>query len=290
MDETEVRYRGRRFVTAALSAVGMPDMEPYAKAVNARLRYEPLPPGESGYTVPKGTTFVITVNSDESKERQRFTVCHEVAHIALALPTAHGEVPSWSYAKRHLNEVWCDIFASELLMPYEAFRKKIPDGEPSVEFIEALAREFGASFPATASRYASLAPFPCAYATMDGELVRFAEANAALRRKGLRITMKCPIPLGSVAHRLREARQSSIDTDQVAQDVWFENCESGYDLWELSRHYGEYDQTISLLWCTEDDLPRGEVDRFNRRVDEDDGGLEELYGDITWEKHGPRRK
>ena len=41
---------------------------------------------------------------------------------------------------------------------------------------------------------------------------------------------------------------------------------------------------------SEDDLPQGEVDRFNRRVDEDHGGLEELTGEITWEKHGPRRR
>ena len=287
MDETEARYRARSFV-AKVSVTGMTDTEVYAKAVNARVRYEPLPPGESGYTIPKGESFVITVSSGESKERQRFTVCHEVAHIVLELPTSHGEVPSWSYAKRHLNEVWCDIFASELLMPYEQFSKNIAQGEPSVEVIESLAEAFGASFPATASRYASLAPFPCAYATMDSGMVRYAQANAELRRKGLRMVMKCPIPQGSVAHRLRAAGQNAINMDQVAQDIWLENGESGYDLSELSRHYGEYDQTVSLLWCTEDDLPRGEVDRFNRRVDED--GLEELTGEITWEKHGPRRR
>ena len=81
-----------------------------------------------------------------------------------------------------------------------------------------------------------------------------------------------------------------MDTEQVAQDLWLANAEAGCDLWELSRHYSEYDQTVSLLWCSEDDLPRGEVDRFNRRVDESDNGLEELTGEITWEKHGPRRK
>jgi Zn-dependent peptidase ImmA (M78 family) len=271
MEVTDVRIRGRRFVSA-LPSTGMPEMD------------------ASGYTVPKGPGFVITINSTESSERQRFTVCHEVAHIVLGLPSAHGDVPSWSFAKRHLNEIWCDIFASELLMPYEAFLKKIPDGEPSVDVIETLSHTFGASFPATASRYASLAPFPCAYATMDAGMVRYAEANAVLRRKGLRIAMKCPIPPGSVAHRLRQAGESCIDTDQVPQDLWLENCESSYELWELSRHYAQFDQTVSLLWCGDEELPRGEVDRFNRRINEDHEGLEELTGEITWEQHGPRRK
>ena len=290
MDETDARYRGRKFVADTVSATGMPDLEAYARALNAKMRSEPLPPRESGYTLLKGSVYIITVNSNDSPERQRFTVCHEIAHIALKLPTEHHDVPSWAYAKRHLNEVWCDIFASELLMPYEVFRKRIPDGDPTVDAIGDLGRQFGASFPATASRYASLAPFPCAYATMDSGIVRFAEPNAALRRKGLRCTMKCPIPPGSVAARLRAASQSASVTGQVAQDLWLENCETGAEIWELSRHYGEFDWTVSLLWCGEDELPRGEVDRFNRRVNDDDGGLEELSGEITWEKHGPRRR
>ncbi len=287
MDELQARTSARAFL-AALGWVLTADVDAYAQAINARIRYEALDPGESGYTVAKGTGFVITVNSNESRERQRFTVCHELAHIILRLPTIHGEIPSWSYAKRDLNEVWCDIFASELLMPYKQFAEKIPEGEPSFEIIEKLAQLFGASFPATASRYASLVGFPCAYVTMEGGIVRYAGPNAALRRRGIRMSMKCPIPSGSVAERLRRSGESSSAIEQVAQDNWLENCDVGSDLWELSRHYRKRDQTISLLWCTEEELPKGELDRWNRRVDEDDG-LEEFNGVLTWEKHGPRR-
>lgn len=161
---------------------------------------------------------------------------------------------------------------------------------PSDQVIGSLAEVFGASFPATASRYASLVSFPCAYVTMDREVVRYAGPNAAFRRKGIRIAIKCPIPPGSLAKRLRTGRQSATAIEQVAQDIWLDNCDAGYDLWELSRHYEKFDQTISLLWCSEEELPRGEVDRFNRRVDDEDGGLEELTGVLRWDKHGPRRR
>jgi len=288
VDELEARQRARTFVAGLRGLVGA-DVEAYVRAANARIRYETLDPGESGYTMPKGTGFVITVNSNESLERQRFTTCHEIAHIILGLPSAHGELPSWSFAKRDLNEVWCDIFASELLMPYQQFQQRIPEGDPSEEVIETLAQAFGASFPATASRYASLVPFPCAYVTMDRDVVRYAGPNAALRRKGIRMAMKYPIPSGSVAKRLRAAGAPAADIDQVAQDVWLENCDGGYDLWELSRYYRKHDQTISLLWCSEEELPRGEVDRFNQRLDDNDGGLDELTGVLTWDKHGRRR-
>jgi Zn-dependent peptidase ImmA (M78 family) len=288
VDELQARTSARAFL-ARLSPVLTVDVAAYAKAVNARIRYEALERGESGYTVPKAAGFVITVNSEESPERQRFTVCHEIAHILLRLPMLHGEVPSWSYTKRDLNEVWCDIFASELLMPSQQFSALIPKGEPSIGIIDDLAQRFGASFPATASRYATLAAFPCAYVTMENGVVRYAGPNAALRRRGIRMSMKCPIPGGSVAERLRRVGESSSAVEEVAQDIWLENCDAGYDLWELSRHFQKYDQTISLLWCTEEELPKGEVDRFNRRVGDDDGGLEDLDGVLTWEKHGRRR-
>ncbi len=174
-------------------------------------------------------------------------------------------------------------------MPYQHFQEQIPRGEPSIEIIETLSEGFGASFPATASRYASLVDFPCAYVTMDRGWVRYAGPNATLRRCGIRMPMKCPVPPGSVAERLRRAVESLIATEQVAQEVWLENCETGYDLWELSRHYGKHDQTVSLLWCSEEELPKGEVDRFNRRVGEDHGGLEELTGVLKWEKRHRRR-
>ncbi len=290
MSEIEVRQRARKFVDEA-NAGEIPAMHAYAKLANARIRSESLGRAESASTInhPKGG-FVITVNEDETDERQRFSICHEIGHIVLELPTVHGDKPIWTAVKRHPNEVMCDWFASELLMPYKAFEKRIPSGDPSVAVIEDLGKVFGSSFPATASRYASLAAFPCAYVMMDGETVTYASANTAFRSKGIRIACKCPIPHGSVAQRLRTDGRRATDTEQIAQDIWIENCEAGYDLWELSRHNSEYDETISLLWCAEEDLPRGEVDRFNKRIDEDNGGLEELTGVISWEKHGPRRK
>lgn len=290
MNEFDVRQRARKFVVDA-NAGDIPTVAAYASKASARIRSESLTCGEAAFTIPnpKGTGYIITVNEDESEERQRFSICHEIGHIVLALPTVHDDKPLWSATKRHMNEIMCDWFATELLMPYQAFQRHIPSGNPSVKVIEDLGRIFKSSFPATASRYASLVTFPCAYVTMDGETVRYAGANAALRSKGIRVACRCPIPHGSVAGRLRAEGNHATDTSSIAQDVWLENCESGYDLWELSRHNCEYDETISLLWCTEEDLPRGEVDRFNQRVEEDDG-LEELSGVISWEKHGPRRK
>ena len=64
----------------------------------------------------------ICVNSKDLKERQRFTVCHEIAHIVLGLPSDHKTSPGWSYAKKSLGEILCDVFAAELLLPASLFK------------------------------------------------------------------------------------------------------------------------------------------------------------------------
>lgn len=80
---------------------------------------------------------------------------------------------------------------------------------------------------------------------------------------------------------LRAAGNSLVETKEVAQDIWFDNWDSGLDLWEMSRHYHRFDTTVSLLWFSEEDLPEVEVDRFGKRVI-DDGDLTELTGELPW--------
>lgn len=285
MDEVDVRQKARAFVaTVDLSNIRK-DLSPYLTAANAKVQKDELGEGESGYTVTKPNgKHLIMVNSLETEERQRFTVCHEIAHIILGLESSHEEVPSWSYAKRHPNEISCDTFASELLMPYQKWLAAVPKTAPSLELIEHMADLFGTSFPAAASRFASLSDMPCAFVTMERGVVRYASRSTALRQLGGWIPPRSVIPTGSLAHHIRSLGKNATETGEVAQDVWLDNWEKGLDLWELSRHYLRTDTTISLLWFDIEDLPMVEVDRFGARI-EDDGGLAELTGELPW----PRR-
>ncbi len=141
MDEAEVQQRARSFISGLDIKDVRDDLSVYVKAANAKVVEEELGEGESGYTVTKPNgKHVITVNSLEPLQRRRFTICHEIAHIELGLSSSHQEVPSWSYAKRHVNEVMCDVFAAELLMPYMQWRPLVPKKEPSLEVIERAGR------------------------------------------------------------------------------------------------------------------------------------------------------
>lgn len=282
MNEADVRQIARAFIAKVDVSGIRSDLKPYVDAANAKVRKDDLNDGESGYTLTKPSgKHIITVNALETEERQRFTICHEIAHILLELDSSHDEVPSWSYAKRHPNEIACDIFAAELLMPYQQWLSAVPKEDPSLELIMRMADMFGTSFPAAASRFASLSEMPCAFVTMERGAVRYAARSTSLRQAGAWISPKSTIPAGSVAQRLRASGFNATDTNEISQDIWFENWEKGLDLWELARHYAHSDTTTSLLWFDIDDLPEIEVTRLGSRVD-DDGGLAELTGHLPW--------
>lgn len=289
MDETGVQLKARDFVARVDTMNIREDLSAYVKAANAKVLMEELGEGESGttFTRPDGK-HIITINSLESEARQRFTVCHEIAHIILGLPSSHQEVPSWSFAKRDENEVMCDTFAAELLMPYKLWKAKVPKDEPSAETIEYMASEFKSSFPAAASRYSQLADIPCAFVTMERGVVRYAARSMVLRRSNAWISPRSRIPVGSIAYRLRGEGQSQRETGEVAQDIWFQDWGKGLDMWEMARHYQDVDTTISLLWFDEEDLPEREVDRFGTRLVAD-GDLTELTGELPWPGKRKRR-
>ena len=289
MDEFSVQFKARQFIAKLDLSNIQTDLSVYLKAVNARLVEEELGEGESGttFTRPDGK-HIITVNALEREERQRFTICHEIAHIVLNLPSQHEEDPSWSYAKRHINEIYCDAFAAELLMPVNLWKSNLPDEEPSIGVVTKMASAFGCSFPAAASRFATLAEFPCAYITMQNGIVRYMARSTKLRNMRAWVPPKSKMPSSSLASKLREIGLNDTKTVEVAQDAWFEGWESGLYMVEIARHYQQSDTTVSLIWFEEDELPEREFDRFGK-VYKDDGGLAEMTGDLPWPGHSKRR-
>lgn len=283
MDEQDVVRKARAFMQGLDLSSIRESLDPYLAKANARVRKEELGPGESGMVAEIKGKLVITVNSHESLERQRFTICHELGHKVLGLDSNHQLVPPWGPVKRDMTEVLCDVFAAELLMPHDHFSAACQDSEPSLKTLLALMDAFKTSFPATGSRFARLTNVPCAFVNMQGGLVRYATMSTLLRRSGAHIRFKTPIPARSIAARLRQAKSSEFQEGGVAQDEWFENWPSGLDLIELSRHHDASDTTLSLLWFEEEEAPRMEVDRFGQRVQEDNG-LDELTGVLSWEK------
>lgn len=288
MDELSVQSMARKFVSDLDLSCIHEDLAVYVSKVKAKVTYEELDDGESGYTIPmRGGASSICINSRESMARQRFTICHEIAHLVLDLASNHEEIPSWSYAKKHENEMWCDMFAAELLMPYEQFRADVRDSEPSFQLIDTLKTKYQTSFPATGSRIAAVSDYPCAFVTMDKGMIRYASRSTALRGLNAWVTPRTPIPSNSVAHRLWSTGESYGESSDISQDIWFSDWVQGYDLNEMARHYPDFQQTFSLIWFDTDDGPAEPVKSFTHKTEATEG-LAELTGELPWP--GKRRR
>jgi hypothetical protein len=136
------------------------DLETIAQRLDTTITYAEI--FGSGELRRRGAGFEIVCASDLSSARRRFTVAHELAHIAIIqtgsrAPTSGKEV-----------ERLCDLIAVELLMPLRLFEPSVP-ASLGVSDIFALARQFQASLRATAQRCAEIRPLTV-FEIADGKI------------------------------------------------------------------------------------------------------------------------
>jgi hypothetical protein len=255
-------------------------VEAYAEHVGAVIRPQTdLEPEEPGWSFLNGGKHYICVNAGDQLERQRFTICHELAHIVLGLPSDHKAV-WWSYAKRPLDEITCDVFAAELLLPYRLFKPVAEKELISLATVDALAGRFVASITATGSRFATVVSTPCAFVLSEQGKVRYASRSTSLRAANAWIPPRTDLPDGSASARVR-AGDACKGSEEIAADVWFSEWERGGVLLEEARHLDRWDQTLTLLWFEDEEVPPP-AKREGWERDEEDELLPELDGNLRW--------
>jgi hypothetical protein len=238
-----------------------------------------LDASEPGWSFPSNGKHYICVNAKDKPERRRFTICHEIAHIALGLTSEHQQSPwSGSYVRKSPEEIWCDVFASELLLPYQLFKPLADCAVIGFISIDKLAGDFVASVTATGSRFATVLNAPCAFVLSEQGKVRYMSRSTTLREAYAWIAPQSDLPRDSLSARVR-AGDTWDDAGEVDADLWFENWQRGGALLEEARHLSQWDQTLTLLWFEDEKVPPVR-DRANR--DEDDERLRELDGILPW--------
>ncbi len=286
MDEFTAIMKARTFVNKVNPSAVPVSVEAYAAELSARVKYDKtMSAEEDGCSTFFNGKLVIAVNGNHRQERQRFTICHEVAHAVLGLPSEH-DAASWSYAKRPPNEVICDAFAAELLLPFSLFKPHVEKSDIGFTAVEALANLFEASLAATASRFATVTSAPCAYVLSEGGKVRYCARSKALREA------KAWIPLGVVlAERSLTARlrggEACQGPQEIAADIWFSDWQRGGELLEDSRYHSPWDQGLSLVWFEDEEVP--EQTNSEQRLTFENDGLAELDGVLPWPGRSRRR-
>jgi hypothetical protein len=291
LDEFSVVMRARELVRLVNPTAIPAPVEAYVERMGAVLRVrDDLNDNEPGWSFPHNGKQYICVNSKDSQERQRFTICHELAHIVLGLPSEHQEVPSSSYVKRAQAEIFCDIFAAELLLPHGLFKPLADKVEIGLAAIDALAARFVSSTMATGSRFAAVLKTPCAFVLSENGKVRYASRSTALRDASAWIAPRIEMPQGSLSARLR-AGEASDGPAEIEADEWFQHWERGGTLLEEARHLDRFDQTLTLLWFEDEEVPQPKPGTGRDwEIEEDESVLlKELDGVLPWPGKKKRR-
>ena len=275
LDELAAVRKARQFVAKVNPKTIPVPVAPYLDEIGATLRRESdLLAGEPGWSFEANGKRYVCVNAHDREERQRFTICHEIAHFALNLPSDHETQPWWS-AKRPLAERLCDSFAAELLLPDGLFRPLVEDTRLNLAGMDALAARSLASTTATGLRFAAVVGTPCAFVLSEDGKVRYASRSRALIDAGAWIEPRVDLPRGTVSERARA--NGAEGRGEIDAGVWFGDWERGGLLLEEARQLPKWDQTLTLLWFENGEVPIRDHRRGRRRW--------EVEG---WEGYEPR--
>lgn len=119
-----------------------------------------LEQGVGGLLVGQGGHSAIYLNSNDPRNRRRFTCAHEIGHFVKRRREDGSETGAYQYVDRRdalagkgtdPNEIWANRFAAELLMPAAVVRR-------IGQFFDAetLAKQFGVSQDAMLNRFKNL--------------------------------------------------------------------------------------------------------------------------------------
>lgn len=279
MNELAVAMKAREFITQCGPSALPVSVDAYARQIGGVVSVEPLGEHEDAWSARlTNGTYRICVNCAHNARRRRFSVCHEVAHVVLEIPADHS-TPSWSYSRRSPGEIACDAFAAELLLPYRLFKPRVDAARMGLAAVGELAEEFDASLMSTGSRFATFSGELCAFVLSEGGKVRYSARSALLRDAKAWIRPGMALPGDSLSARVR-AGAGQTAPEEAEPDEWFENWERDGSLYEDVRHLVQWDQTLTLLWFDDEDLPPPPAER--KRWEEETYGLRELDGTLPW--------
>jgi Zn-dependent peptidase ImmA (M78 family) len=124
-----------------------------------------VPMKEAGRLIPFTSGFEIEVNSGHTKEKQNFSVNHEICHtffIEYGSGRAKTDQETGVFNVKLEEEYLCDVGASALLFDPRWFRPSALKLGAAVASIFDLSKQFNGSLEATAMALCDLDLWPCA--------------------------------------------------------------------------------------------------------------------------------
>src|SRR5665213_2134032 len=141
------------------------DLKKIAKDWEIDIFMEPLDDDKAGVLIVENSKARILINSKDSKERQNFTIGHELGHFHLhKLVGVHVDESvtmnrdANSKLGKDMQEIEANAFAAELLMPESFLKKHAKDFSNGLDekAVDKLAKKYSVSVLAMQNRLSSL--------------------------------------------------------------------------------------------------------------------------------------
>lgn len=288
MDENIAVARARKLLKDAGIATVPVDVEALASFLGIRVSRTELAKGEAGCTVRRRGKTCIWVNQDDSPLRQRFTILHEIAHHVLKLESKHGEkVPADElerFTGRPPEEVLCDIFAAECLVPWGVIQPLAEEKDFTLEYLAELAEQFQASRSCVASRFAQASGAHLAFVVAEEGVVKYSVTSKALKDARVWVSRGIPLPKNSAAAKAFMSGASGFhEADSEGQDWSNSDDARRFACYEQATYHAPTKQTQSIL-IFEELEQRPVSSGYLRARDDRDDLLEEIDGYPGWSK------
>ena len=143
--------------------------------------------------VRMGTAFRVVVNRDDTRERKRFSVAHEICHTLFPHflgVTALADADVGVFSKTSEEEWLCDIGASHLLLPPGLVYEVALATPHDIEGLARIAGTFGASLEATGIALAELNIWPCGVVVFE-EMAEAADEPSGNGDRALKTQAVC---------------------------------------------------------------------------------------------------
>lgn len=195
----------------------------------------------------------IAYNGRVSRERQRFTIAHELGHFVLH----RNRQPRFDCDKESVHsghetmrriEREADDFASNLLMPGDRLREWISNGRIDLHVLSAIAQRFEVSFEALCIRFIKYTEQRAILVYWDNGYAKYEwRSNSAVRtRSRIRRTgdPQEPIP-GTLAADTSVAQ--AWEGVEMSAAIWCPEEAPYMKLREFKHSYGARDRVLTLL-------------------------------------------
>jgi Zn-dependent peptidase ImmA (M78 family) len=249
------------------------NIEAIAQYCGATILYEPLS-GCAARILGAADRAIITIDSQSTRERQRFSAGHELGHwmhdrhrVAFGCTVADLRNRDTDNPERRANR-----YAADLLLPRTMFKTHARSVAPTFECIRQLAKIFTMSMTATAIRFVEIGDWPAMIIASNGTGRKWFVSSDTVPRKLWPRSM--PGENTMAARLMQGYGRGSESPVEVDADEWIEGPDAGRFSLREDSILVKAGEVLSLLWW--------QNEAHLGATGDDEDALDELSGELRF--------